>query len=276
MKRRVLITCSSPRGVPYWWFSSYDKTLSLNHPDYDFEFAMEAGHNAINLARNIAAKAAIDEDYWKIVQIDTDQFWEPHHLVRLVSHDEDIVGALYCKKHPGKVKWVAIKKANASPRGDGLLAADYIGTGMFCTTIAALKKIVAFFPEREFLYDDEAGNPHTMTELFPIGLVGPNTAAGRLSRIKKLLSDNRKEDGTYSPGVLNVIETILTSRDGLMARLLGEDYWFCHLARKAGIPIWLDTKCIVGHVGDIVYPIGADIKSEPEDIPIAAMNLDEW
>ena len=223
MKRRVLVTCSSPRGVPYWWFASYDRTLRLNHPEYDFEFAMESGHNALNLARNIAAQAAIDRDYWKLVQIDTDQFWSPEHIVRLVSHDEDIVGALYCKKRPGKVTWVAIKKKDASPREDGLLAADFIGTGVFCTTVAALKKMVAYFPEREFLYDDEAGNPHTMTELFPIGLVGPNTAAGKLSRIKRLLSDNRKPDGTFPAWLMNTIEQILNVRDGTLARLLGED-----------------------------------------------------
>jgi hypothetical protein len=250
--------------------------MRLEHPEYDFDFAMESGHNALNLARNIAAHAAIEQDYWKTVQFDTDMFWEPHHLVRLVSHEEDIVGVLYCKKKPGKANWVAIKKKEAMAREDGLLAADFIGTGGLCMTVAALRKMVAAFPDREFSYDDEEGNIKTMTELFPIGLVGPNTASGKIARIRQLLDEKRMDSNGYPDGIAHIIESILNTRHPSKSRLLGEDYGFSHLARKAGIPVWIDTKCIVGHVGDCVYPIGAEIKSEPNDIAITNLNLDEW
>ena len=63
MKKRVLVACSAKGGVPYYWFSSYDQTLRLNHPDYEFEFVMESGNSAINISRNIAAQTG-----WSRVQ----------------------------------------------------------------------------------------------------------------------------------------------------------------------------------------------------------------
>ena len=37
-------------------------------------------------------------------------------------------------------------------------------------------------------------------------------------------------------------------------RYLSEDYYFCHLARKHGYDIWLDTSIYTRHVGRAVYP----------------------
>lgn len=37
-------------------------------------------------------------------------------------------------------------------------------------------------------------------------------------------------------------------------RYLSEDYYFCHLARKFGYDIWLDTSVYVKHIGKASYP----------------------
>ena len=37
-------------------------------------------------------------------------------------------------------------------------------------------------------------------------------------------------------------------------RYLSEDYYFCHLARKYGFDIWLDTSIYTRHIGRAVYP----------------------
>lgn len=37
-------------------------------------------------------------------------------------------------------------------------------------------------------------------------------------------------------------------------RYLSEDYYFCHLARKYGYDIWLDTSIYVKHMGRATYP----------------------
>ena len=183
MKKRVLVACSAKGGVPYYWFSSYDQTLRLNHPDYSFEFVMESGNSAINISRNIAAQSALEQGYWKLVQIDKDQFWNPTQLVALVSREEDIVAAPYVKKKSGPVSWLIVKTPGAEVREDGMLQCDFVGTGMLSTSVAALQHMVDFYPERRFDYEDESGATKSMTELFPIGLVGPNTPEGKLARI---------------------------------------------------------------------------------------------
>jgi hypothetical protein len=34
---------------------------------------------------------------------------------------------------------------------------------------------------------------------------------------------------------------------------MGEDYWFCDKARKAGFEIWCDLSIPMGHIGDKIY-----------------------
>jgi len=51
--------------------------------------------------------------------------------------------------------------------------------------------------------------------------------------------------------------------------LLSEDYYFCRLLEKIGIPIYVDDRCIVGHRGNIVYPVKP---AELVKAAIAALN----
>lgn len=271
-RKRVLITCSAKGGLPYYWFSTYDQLLRNPQTEFEFEFAVESGNNAINLSRNIAAQFAIEAGYWKLVQIDADQFWNVDQLLRLIRHDEHIVALPYCKKKPGPVTWLMVKTPNAQIRADGLLPCDFMGTGMFSTSVECLKEMCRKLPERLFLYEDDDGKTKTMTELFPIGLVGPNTAAGRMARVKKLL-----DDPFADPATLRIkLAEIIHNTDPQAARLLGEDYHFCHLARKCGFKLYCDTKYIVGHVGDIVYPVTEEMKSTPVPIPTHTLSLDDW
>jgi hypothetical protein len=38
-------------------------------------------------------------------------------------------------------------------------------------------------------------------------------------------------------------------------RWLGEDWYFCQRANDLGYVLYLDTKCIVGHIGQMVFPL---------------------
>lgn len=270
-RKRVLIACPAKGGTTSYWFSAYDQVMRLNHHEYDFEFVFDDGNNAINVARNIIAQYALEKGYWKVVQVDRDQFWSPEILIRLVSHPEQIVAAPYCKKRPGPVKWLMVAKPGAVMREDGMLECDFMGTGMLSTEVSALKQMVDFFPERRFVYEDEDGIEKEMTELFPIGLVGPNTPSGRLARIKEVLASDGAPEAAMAV-VRNIVDTVHPAK----ARLLGEDYGFSALARKAGLQLWCDTKNVVGHVGDIVFPIGPDKLSVAAGIPTHNLNLDAW
>lgn len=267
MKKRVLVTCSAKGGVPYYWFSAYDQTLRMQHAEYDFEFLMESGNSAINISRNIAAQSAIEQGYWKLVQIDKDQFWNPTQLVALVSREEDIVAAPYVKKKSGPVSWLIVKTPGAEVREDGMLQCDFVGTGMLSTSVAALQHMVDFFPERRFDYEDESGATKSMTELFPIGLVGPNTPEGKLARIALA--------GTFQE-VQDILHGTEVGTGASGARMLGEDYGFGHLARKSGLKLWCDTRQIVGHVGDVVYPVTPEALNSPASIPTHSLCLDSY
>lgn len=276
MKKRVLLACSAKGGVPHWWFSSYDKVTRLNHREYEFEFAIESGNNAINLSRNIAAQAAIDNGYWKLIQIDKDQFWTPEQLVAVVSRSEPIVAGPYCYKKSGPVKWVLVKTPGAEVREDRLLQCDFVGTGMLCTEVSALKHMVEFFPERKFTFEDEDGRSTVMTELFPIGLVGPNTPEGRIRRVKEMVAPYATSGAIGVGNLAAAIMHILTTTTEGENRLLGEDYHFSFLARKSGLKIYADMSLMIGHVGDAVYPITPDMISTPTQIPTHALNLDKY
>lgn len=272
MKKRILIACPAKGGIGGHWFEQHAKLMQLNHPDYAFEFAIETGHGGINFARNIIAQKALEDDVWKVVQIDADMRWLAEDVVRLVSVPEPIVYASYVAKKPGPVRWLVVKTPGAEIDERGLLQCDFVGTGAISTEVAALRKMVDFYPERRFVYEDDAtGQQKTMTELFPMGLVGPNTPEGRLTRIRETI-----DGSTDDSDCLDSIEHILNTVHEGESRLLGEDYHFCHLARKAGLKLWCDVGHAIGHIGDAVYPIGPEQLSKPNHIPTHSLNLDRY
>jgi len=222
--------------------------------------------------RNIAADAAIRGGYWKLVQIDSDMFWNVTQLLRIVGLPVEIVAGAYIRKQPKAIKWLIVKTPGAEIGPEGLLQCDFVGTGMLSTEVdGALKRMVEFYPERRFLSDEGDGKETEMTELFPIGLVGPNTPEGRIARIKQVLIS-----GLAREPLVDAINEIVNSSDPTKARFLGEDYHFCHLARKAGLKIWCDTTQLIGHVGEVVYPIAAEMVSTPSPIPTHGLDLSRW
>lgn len=275
-KKRILVTTSAKNGVPAYWVQAFDQSVRETHPDYEFSFAVEDGNNAINLYRNIITQYAIENNFDKICMIDSDMLWKyKEHLLRIVSHSEPFVFGLYCKKKAGDVKWLAIHSPGClETRPDGLLQSDFVGTGMFCAEIPALKTVCEKFPDREFVYEDEKGEKKTMFELFPIGLAGPNSPEGRIARILEIVNDVSRigDKGECYDDIVK----ILYQRHPQKARLLGEDYHACLLFRKAGFKLYVDTKCVVGHVGNIVYPVEPDRVSKSAGIPGHDLNLDQW
>lgn len=261
MKKRVLIACPAKGGVSGHWFEQHEALSKLNHPEYVFEFVIETGHGGINFARNIIADEAIRRNVWKLVMIDADMRWMAADVVRLVSVPEPIVYAPYVAKKSGPVHWLVIATPGAKVDGRGLLQCDFVGTGAVSIEVDALRAMVAFYPERRFVYEnDDSGIKKTMTELFPMGLVGPNTPEGRLARIEKALRDPSMDTNTCTEVIDDIVHTVHPGE----CRLLGEDHHFSRLARRAGFKLWTDMNAVIGHVGDAIYPIG------PEQLSTAA------
>lgn len=276
MKKRVLICTSAKGGLPFWWFDAYAKLLALNHPDYAFELSVEAGNSAINISRNIMADHAIRTEADIMVQIDTDMKWTPEGLLQMLAHNEPIVCAPYVKKQSGPIRWLVVRKKGAFPDERGLCDMDFFGTGMFLVSVPALRTMCDAFPERRFTYEDD--NAHggittrTMTELFPIGLVGPNTPDGRLARIRKTIESCIGD----ASDCLDDIEAILNTVHDGESRFLGEDFFFSHLARKAGFKIWCDSRLLIRHIGPAPYPILEEQISTVTPLPESNLNLDAY
>lgn len=280
-KKRVLIACPAKGGLPSYWVHSLVKIITADHPLFSFDVKVETGHGAINIARNIIAANAIEMDYWAVGQIDHDMLHSLEDIVRLCTRllEVEFVYAPYVRKESGPVKWLVVHKPSAVLQPNGLMECDFVGTGAHFSRVSALKAMCDFYPERRFAYDDEqSGTKKFMTELYPIGLVGPNTPEGRLARIKAAFESGCSD--MFSPpsakGFAEACEKILTEIHPGESRMLGEDYHFCHLARKAGFRLWSDHDHLIPHVGDCQYPISTAQLSHPAPFPTHTLNLDQY
>lgn len=274
-KKLITICCPAKSGLPWYFVRSLFELTAINHPKFVFNFQMESGHHGIGLARNILADQVINDpqNIWKMVMVDSDAFWTAQQMIQLVDHEEPFVAGPYVRKTGGPVQWLTVRTPGTEIRADNMMPCDFMGPHFMAFEVAALRKIKDFFPERIFSSDEKDGefNNKKMCELFPIGLVGPNTPNGRLARIKKVL--DQPTDGTaiefFSKFYTSVKEIVENIHPG-EARILGEDYGFCHLARKAGFTLYCDLNTNpIGHVGDIIYPVGPEQNSVATPFPFS-------
>jgi len=268
--KRVLVSTATKSGVKAYWMEGAMSVTLHPIPGHEVTFSIEDTHQAINLSRNVMAHEALSKGYDIHVMIDADHPWGGADLERILSHQEPIVSALYCKKAPGDPVWVGLKAKTNEKREDGLVEAAYIPTGFLKVDVSVYKTLQERFPDRKYVYTDDNGKDFECFEWFPIGLVGPNTPEARLAGIRKLCKDVEYIDSAFALEVL----------DGTRPepnRLLGEDYFFSHLCRKTGYKLWIDTQLLVYHMGQAPYPIPEHfLPKNPKDLPYARADLSAW
>jgi hypothetical protein len=270
-KIRVLFAVPSKGGLPDYWMD-FNTRLVLEScigmfAPFEIDMRTENANHLLNISRNVIAEAAMNEGYDKVVMCDKDHPLTTENLRRILSHDRDIVGALYPGKKPGKVKWFSILTPGAKAEESGLIECDFMGTGLMCIDVRVLRKIAKDNPDREFQYDKEDGTAGTSFEFFPVGIVGPRSPRAKLKRIRKLIEQG---GNLQSEQILSVIAG--TDAEHPAGRMLGEDYGFCALARMSGCRLYCDTKLEIKHEGAICFPV------LPEDVmipsPLYTNNLD--
>jgi hypothetical protein len=132
--------------------------------------------------------------------------------LRILSHNEDIVGALYSlKAHPGR--WILDELPGERVREDGLVRVRDMGTGFKRIKTSVLRRMILEYPQLEYVVDD--------------------------------------------PGHGEIVRWNFNWTGVKDRRFLTEDYGFDALAEGLGIPIYADTKAIVGHWGHVCYPLAA-------------------
>jgi hypothetical protein len=265
--RRVLIATPMDSGADINYLRSLIPTLRIEIPDTDVEFLI-SDCGSVNFARNELAHAAEQGGFDRLVQIDSDMAYTPQQLVRLLSHDVDLVAGVYCKRKPGKPNWLFVPKTGAETQPNGLLECVRVATGFQNLRVSCISALRKKFPEREFLCKEENGGFSTRFELYPMGVYGPRSPEARLKRIKTAILA-----GGTNETVLNRIgEAVYDEQPP--GTLWGEDYGNCRLLREAGFQVFADLGMpVIPHIGKCQYPVTPDMvgygEGVDQDMPMA-------
>lgn len=245
--KRLLIATPLRDGASSNYVQELIPLIKQGVPGYDIHTLFIAGPS-VNFARNEVAFHAMNEGFDELVQVDEDLMHWSRYLPRLMSHDVDIVAGVYCKKKTGKPFWLFTPKPGATAQPDGLLEVSGVATGFLRTKVEVLRKMFLKNPDNQFAARSHEGDPTTVRfDWFPMGVVGPGTATGRLDEIRTALQnpDTTLED---------VRRIAVEPREP--GRLVGEDYYFCREARRAGFRVFVDLGMgILPHIGNISYPV---------------------
>jgi glycosyltransferase involved in cell wall biosynthesis len=104
-----------------------------------------------------------EEDATDILMIDSDESWNPEHLIRLLFHEEDIVCGVYRKCCIDKIDFPVIlctaddgsHLGKMLPDGNCLLEAKRVPAGFLKISKRALKRWVEAFPDRWIWYGEK-------------------------------------------------------------------------------------------------------------------------
>jgi hypothetical protein len=224
------------------------ESLQLKDADYIISFCpstyVQAGRNHLV---GEARKHGCDE----LIFIDADMCVKPEHILKLRSHDVDIVGALYAKRVSGGPQWTC-HVTGEEPKGD-LISCNDLGTGLLRIKMKVFDRFDEVFQGRKYQNGDD---PTLLTEYFPMALtVGDgwqHPAEVKLEAILGLIHDfNEAGDMDILPGAVQGV----MARETAPVRIVGEDCSFCRMAKHAGFTVWVDPTVCVGHVGEAVYPL---------------------
>lgn len=204
---------------------------------------LNAEGSMIARSRNFAADTAIRMGADYVMQIDTDMVFPPETLLRLLSHDKDVVGAVYNKRLPpyetlGKLKQVDGKRPEDA-RDGGLWPAWLLPGGLMLVKTEVYRRLSWPWYFESYQRDgdpilawrqamDDHSSIQPSAEVLNEVIANCPKFTGWLAQLSEA---QRKEN---------------VARD-----MTGEDYGFCRKAVRAGIQLWadLDLSFQVQHLG---------------------------
>jgi hypothetical protein len=155
---------------------------SIDRKDIDIGMIGMFHESLISRARNIAAAYAIKEGYSHLLFIDSDIYFDPKDVFRLIEANEDVIAGAYPKKYINDKKLSFVAKKNNSfisekkwislstdftteitdntikenMNGSQLLEVDYAATGFMLIKVGVFEKIAQKFPEIKYINDIDA------------------------------------------------------------------------------------------------------------------------
>jgi FkbM family methyltransferase len=166
LNKRVLIAIPTNKNIEAVTFKSiYDLIV----PDgYTVDFQYFWGYQ-VDQVRNLIAHWAINNHYDYLFAVDSDISFPPDTLVRLLSHDKDLVCGVYIQRIPG-THTIEVMRRNqqggvthvdwAEIKGRGLVSID--GCGFGCVLIKSQMLKAMEYPH--FLYKSAIDHAHTISE----------------------------------------------------------------------------------------------------------------
>lgn len=241
--RKILIATPLKGGLDAQFVTSLLGTVFSQIPDTSYGFAFVTG-TSVALARNATVKAARSQNCTDILFWDADLRGSGAHLQRLLSHDREFVAAWYSKRGL-KTYWHGSPLTAWTDRDpSGLVEMRQCAVGFSLIRMSVFDKIAARYPLNAY-QNNEGDASADEFDYFPTGIVGPNSDSGKLDRIR-------------SASTLDEVRAILADSDPSGNMMMGEDYYFCRLAREAGVSLWLDPSLVVAHNGTTDFPIPTD------------------
>ena len=218
----------------------------------DAEYALSiAPSTYVQAGRNHLVGEARKYGCEELIFIDADMAVKPQHILKLRSHDVDIVGGLYCKRKSGDPEWTC--HATGEPAKGDLLPMNDTATGLLRIKMRVFDRFDEVFPGRKYQNGDD---PTLLTEYFPMALTVGNgwqhPAEAKLDAIEALLRDY-DEVSSNMAGIAQIRAAI--AKETSPVRIVGEDCSFCRMAKHAGFQVWVDATCLIRHVGEASYPL---------------------
>lgn len=189
------------------------------------------GDAVLPRVRNQCVAEALARGAERIVMIDSDIGFDPAALVRLVSHDVDIVGAApqaqlrsWRDAANPRCVWRPMP-GDATTNDQGLVEAAGLATGFLSARANVFRELVSQGKARRYIYPGIAPTawPH-LAAYFDYELAPA-----------KMTDELRKQ--CREVGVDDTAPLLWE----------GEDYFFCKRAREAGLTCWLDAAIGVRH-----------------------------
>lgn len=194
------------------YFEAFFETMgAVQAAGHEINTLMYERDALVSRARNACAMIALKSGADKVLFIDSDVVWLPEHVLRLLRSDKQIIGGTYpYKKFPIKLVYNALGPVDPFEAGaHDEVEVQHLPAGFLLIDMAVFKSLVKTQPLYR-CWDEQTKSYRADCDFFPIRIV---KGAGAV--------------GTY--------ET--------------EDWGFCSVAREAGFKVYLNTKCVVGHVG---------------------------
>lgn len=175
------------------------------------------GDSLIPRARNTLTAQFLASDCTHLLFLDSDLSFSPELIARLVAHDLPVVGGMYAKKgdNDGLPEWVVVGLPGEQPDAQGLQRVRYTGTGALLIKRGVFQRLKVQADSYRPVGADRGGAVWEWN-FWPVGVFKVAYEAQPV--------------------------------------YLSEDWGFCELCGRAGIPVVVDTRAVFMHFGVEGFP----------------------